>query len=308
MKILTDMIQVVVLIVGLFGLAFVLVLIEDMIFGKGRQARAKEKMERDLLAGKFQISSKRTGQRVAFLILGATAVSCALFFQPSEVAAREIDTIIVHHTLSGDVSAAEINRWHMQERGWSEIGYHFLIRADGTIEMGRPVSKTGAHAKGRNAHSIGIALTGVDIFTPEQIVSLNKLVEELCFDGKIKKIERHRVGQNACPGTGLDVEVLNKYIRGTQPIASWFMDWNTASGKHVYPWTIGCASWFYPLGTKLRVTNFNTGKSVVCEVIDRGPNKGLVKKGRTIDLTKAAFAKIGDLNEGLLPVIIERVK
>jgi len=155
-------------------------------------------------------SSKHTGQVVAFLILLATVVSCALFFQPSEAAAREIDTIIVHHTDSGDVSVKTINEWH-KERGWSGIGYHYVIRANGDLEIGRPVSKIGAHAKGRNAHSIGIALTGRDHFTWQQKISLGILVRKLCKKYPIKKIERHH---ERCPGPNLEVEAMAKEVLG----------------------------------------------------------------------------------------------
>ena len=96
--------------------------------------------------------------------------------------------IVVHHTAGHDVSALEINRMHAsrgfgvkinephslveeyRKRGFPcegdaavvSIGYHYLIRADGTVERGRPDFAPGAHcaAAGMNSRSIGIALTG----------------------------------------------------------------------------------------------------------------------------------------------------
>ncbi len=106
---------------------------------------------------------------------------------------------VIHHTASPDVSAKVIDGWH-KARGWDGIGYHFVIRADGSVEVGRPLWKHGAHAKGRN-HYIGIALTGYDKFTSAQIKALRKLILKL----NIKRIERHHEN---CPGHGLDVEVL----------------------------------------------------------------------------------------------------
>ena len=73
---------------------------------------------------------------------------------------RDIKEIIVHcAATSGDVTAATIRKWHM-DQGWSDIGYHHLIRMSGLIEPGRPKAKTGAHVKGHNKHSIGICLAG----------------------------------------------------------------------------------------------------------------------------------------------------
>ena len=108
---------------------------------------------------------------------------------------RKIDTIIIHcaaTTPRMDIGAKEINLWHRQ-RGFFNlasglsIGYHYVIRRDGTVETGRPVSEAGAHAKGHNAHSIGICLVGgIDTngkpeanYTPEQWGALFDLVKRL---------------------------------------------------------------------------------------------------------------------------------
>jgi N-acetyl-anhydromuramyl-L-alanine amidase AmpD len=119
--------------------------------------------------------------------------SCSLI--ASEV---DLKSAVIHHTASADVSANTIREWHVLERGWDDIGYHFVIRESGQIEKGRPITKKGAHAYGRN-NFIGIALTGYDTFTPEQVRSLKRLLKEL----GIKHIERHHEN---CPGKGLDSE------------------------------------------------------------------------------------------------------
>ena len=57
---------------------------------------------------------------------------------------REINKIIIHcsATVEGvNVSAATIKRWHVQGRGWSDIGYHYVIGLDGAIEYGRPIKE-----------------------------------------------------------------------------------------------------------------------------------------------------------------------
>lgn len=75
---------------------------------------------------------------------------------------RRIDEIIIHcsATPAGrDVRAKDIDAWH-RARGFDGIGYHFVITDGGALERGRHISKTGAHAKGRNRHSIGVCYSG----------------------------------------------------------------------------------------------------------------------------------------------------
>lgn len=77
-----------------------------------------------------------------------------------------------------------------------------------------------------------------------------------------------------------------------------------ANGKK-FDWRkMTCASWGYPLGTKLGVSNKANGRSVVVTVTDRGPAKRL---HREIDLSKAAFAKIADVKKGLVNVEVTRL-
>lgn len=131
---------------------------------------------------------------------------------------RYIDTIIIHHSDSSDVSADTIRQWH-KARGWEDIGYHFIIRTSGSIETGRPIEKAGAHAKGRNIHSIGICLTGYDSFTPKQSVSLENLIRYLIKKYPILSLERHH---ERCPGPGINVEALYEKYLGKFPQLSEF--------------------------------------------------------------------------------------
>lgn len=69
-----------------------------------------------------------------------------------------------------------------------------------------------------------------------------------------------------------------------------------------------CASWDFPFKTILKVTNLVNGKTVIVEVSDRGPSKKLYKKGRKLDLSQGAFAKIANLKSGVIQVAIEQIK
>jgi N-acetyl-anhydromuramyl-L-alanine amidase AmpD len=103
---------------------------------------------------------------------------------------RGINEIIVHcsaTTPTMDIGVKEIRDWHVHERRWSDVGYHFIIRRDGRVDDGRPVSKIGAHARGHNEESIGVCLVGglgasgkPDAnFTIDQYISLRNLVGHL---------------------------------------------------------------------------------------------------------------------------------
>ncbi|MEO9494316.1 MAG: N-acetylmuramoyl-L-alanine amidase [Vibrio splendidus] len=58
-----------------------------------------------------------------------------------------------------DIGVAEIRRWH-KKRGRRDVGYHFVIRRNGDVELGRPLSQTGAYVKGNNKDNIGICMVG----------------------------------------------------------------------------------------------------------------------------------------------------
>ena len=78
------------------------------------------------------------------------------------MAMQNVSLITVHYTATyddQDIGAREIRRMHL-DRGWRDIGYHFVIRLDGTVEQGRPVHQVGAHVGGQNSRNIGIVYVG----------------------------------------------------------------------------------------------------------------------------------------------------
>ena len=77
------------------------------------------------------------------------------------------------------MSAATIRKWH-KDKGWRDIGYHHVIRTNGTIEAGRPIEQAGAHTRGHNHDSIGICIAGgldgtTNGYTQAQLQSLEIL-------------------------------------------------------------------------------------------------------------------------------------
>ena len=133
---------------------------------------------------------------------------------------RDINALVIHCsatpanvamniTLPGeDIGVAEIRKWHTDPpppkgngRGYSDIGYHCVIRRSGLVELGRPIERIGAHVLGHNANSIGICLVGgIDIsgraennFEPPQWEALYKLLTDLTKRfPSVKQIKGHR--------------------------------------------------------------------------------------------------------------------
>lgn len=112
------------------------------------------------------------------------------------------DFIVVHCSASApsvNADAAMIDRWHRQQ-GWQCIGYHFVIKRDGTVEEGREVDKIGAHVADWNTVSVGICLSGgvdaaqkpEDNFTLAQFAALEKLLKELKIKYPSAVIQGHR--------------------------------------------------------------------------------------------------------------------
>jgi N-acetylmuramoyl-L-alanine amidase len=156
---------------------------------------------------------------------------------------RPLTEIIVHCTatrpnwMAGQHVAekvAEVRRWHVQDRGWNDIGYHYLIDRDGTVAPGRPLDKVGAHTQGRNTGTVGIALFGghgsakndpfAANFTPEQERALRDLIARLKAEyPTIKKVSGHNQFANkACPGFNVPTWYAEKPapVERTSPVQS----------------------------------------------------------------------------------------
>ena len=107
---------------------------------------------------------------------------------------------------------SEIRRWHVQDRKWRDIGYHYVVDRNGDVGLGRPLSQTGAHTVGKNAGTVGICLVGghgssatdsfSTNFTPEQDEALRALISQLRKNyPSIKKVSGHNnYAAKACPG------------------------------------------------------------------------------------------------------------
>lgn len=112
------------------------------------------------------------------------------------------DYLVVHCSATPpklDIGANEIRGWH-KAKGWADIGYHYVIRRNGSVEPGRPENQVGSHVKNHNSNSLGICLVGgtdarqkpQDNFTPAQWASLQTLLMRLLAKYPGAKILGHR--------------------------------------------------------------------------------------------------------------------
>lgn len=139
---------------------------------------------------------------------------------------RKINKIIIHCSASEFGNAQRIREWHL-ERGWSDIGYHYVINngkvfkddkinqrvQDGFIEKGRDDSTVGAHTQGQNSNSIGICLIGNKDFTKEQFDSLDTLLKSLLKVYNLTKNDvygHYNFSSKTCPN--FDVQEFMKRI------------------------------------------------------------------------------------------------
>ena len=153
------------------------------------------------------------------------------------------DTIIIHcsATRAGqDFTAADIDRWH-RARGFRSIGYHFVIRLDGTIEPGRDVSLDGAHCTGWNRRSIGICYVGgldkegrpADTRTEAQREALIRLVEDLrLVYPDIRQVIGHRDTSPDRNGDGINpLNAGKKKEEALSMLKKWFPQMENFSGQ-----------------------------------------------------------------------------
>lgn len=125
-----------------------------------------------------------------------------------------LHTVIVHHTASFvKQNPRYVQRWHRERLGLADIGYHFVINAQGIVFEGRPIQVRGAHTGGYNTGTVGVALLGhFELWRPSktQMAALRLLIVYLRDMYVIQYLAGHRDFQpdeTICPGRYL-AEVL----------------------------------------------------------------------------------------------------
>lgn len=151
---------------------------------------------------------------------------------------RPINEIIIHCTATRpdwwatrtlNQKVAEVRRWHVVDRKWKDIGYHFLVDRDGKVATGRDLEEVGAHTMGHNTGTIGISLFGghgssatdsfLDNFTPAQEKALRELITELKDNfGDLKISGHNQYAAKACPGFNVPKWYVQEVIEALKPL------------------------------------------------------------------------------------------
>ncbi len=109
---------------------------------------------------------------------------------------------------SMDIGLREIKRWHVDDNGWRDVGYHYIIRRNGEVELGRSNRDTGAHAAGYNHKSISLCMVGgmaednsaENNFTAQQWTALLDLVKQIKVDyPEANVIGHNEISEKECP-------------------------------------------------------------------------------------------------------------
>lgn len=113
-----------------------------------------------------------------------------------------------------ELDIAEVRRWHVEDNGWSDVGYHFFIKRDGTLQAGRPVGTRAAACLGYN-DEIQVCYAGRKYPTAFQKETLVKLCRDIEFVNGISADEwrgHYEFANKECPGFKRD-KIL-KIIKG----------------------------------------------------------------------------------------------
>lgn len=118
---------------------------------------------------------------------------------------RFINRVFIHcsATSNKSITAADVYRWHVYDNKWSDIGYHYFIKSDGTLELGRDLEKTPAAQSGHNSGTIAICLNGLVVtdFSEEQFTTLRDLCNQinLAYKGEVTFHGHCEVSSKTCP-------------------------------------------------------------------------------------------------------------
>jgi hypothetical protein len=125
-------------------------------------------------------------------------------------------TLVIHHSAfyeqDGPSTMLEIQRLHRDDRGWADVGYHFMVDRDGTIYEGRDLTVRGVHVQGYNTGSIGVCLLGdfrVAMPTDAQLDAMYALNDWIVYRTGVTYLAGHGDFNDftECPGATLSAQL-----------------------------------------------------------------------------------------------------
>tara|TARA_R100001015_G_C4619610_1_gene176358 strand:+ start:116 stop:532 length:417 start_codon:yes stop_codon:yes gene_type:complete len=124
---------------------------------------------------------------------------------------KSTESIVIHCSAtksSMDIGLVEIRKWHVEDNGWRDVGYHYIVRRNGEVELGRRHDDTGAHAAGYNHKTIGVCMVGgmaddnsaENNFTDKQWTSVSDLIKQIKVNyPDVNVIGHNEISSKECP-------------------------------------------------------------------------------------------------------------
>ena len=133
---------------------------------------------------------------------------------------RKVSSIIIHTAAHPSWCAEQIREYHVHDRGYRDIGYHWIVERSGIVVQGRPEWQVGAHAAGWNEGTVGVCFSGhgdTQLWTPDQSVAGVALVAELClrYNVAVQNVYGHREinnGRKTCPGIMINMDTVRSLV------------------------------------------------------------------------------------------------
>lgn len=117
---------------------------------------------------------------------------------------RQVHTVFIHCSASDNIKHDDISvikEWHVKGNKWSDVGYHYFIKKNGTVQEGRPLSKNPASQYPHNTGTISICVSGLQDFTDESMEALKKLCGEInsVYNSNMVFRGHREVSNKTCP-------------------------------------------------------------------------------------------------------------
>jgi hypothetical protein len=109
----------------------------------------------------------------------------------------------------------DVRQWHVHDRNFFDVGYHYFIKRNGHIQQGRDINVEGAHCYGENRDSIGVCYAGTNYPTPNQVLALRFLAKQFEYDHGLEVFSWHchnEFSLKSCPG--FSFETLHNLLLG----------------------------------------------------------------------------------------------
>ena len=188
--------------------------------------------------------------------LYAVAEACACIAN-YPLTPRRIDEVVIHHTWSPTAAQYQglstikgVRNYHMQVRGWSDNGYHWMLGPNGDVWRCRPMLETGAHVSGRNAHTAGVSfVANFDVEDPTRYGGMDeglRIIAALLvrYQLGVANIRFHReFADKTCPGAKVSLATVRGQVAALMAPDDSQEPESAPDAPDVSPWAQEAVDW-----------------------------------------------------------------